>query len=80
MENRDGQLTHYTGTGKFIPPFTEQAAATDDATGGPSAGLPMSEALELLRRLGSVDGTLQNGGGGLAIIGATTKSSGSPTG
>jgi hypothetical protein len=33
MENRDGQLTHYTGTGKFIPPFTEQAAATDDASG-----------------------------------------------
>jgi hypothetical protein len=34
----------------------------------------MKELLERLRQAGAVDGTLQNGGGGLAIIGVSTPS------
>ena len=39
--------------------------------GGPLAGLPMKEILRRLQEEGAINGTLQNGGGGLAIIRTT---------
>jgi len=59
-----------------------EPSSTDKEQAGPAeapaeekpAKLPMKELLERLRQAGAVDGTLQNGGGGLAIIGVSTPS------
>ena len=62
------------GRGSASPTSTNKPLQPLTPKGGPLAGLPMKEILRRLQEEGAIDGTLQNGGGGLAIIGAPTPS------
>ena len=62
------------GQGSSSPASTNKPLQPLTPKGGPLAGLPMKEILRRLQEEEAINGTLQNGGGGLAIIGARTPS------